>query len=251
MSVILSVVSGKGGVGKSLLAVNLAEVWAAEGKTVALLDADAGQTACATLMNETPRASADEAGRDPRGAWHPCASGVTLVQMSGDSASGERENQRVLAILDAQLNALSDAHDVVLIDAPAGVDAVVQWTLGQADLAALVVADEPTSVADAYRLVKRVWQRDPAYRFGTVVNFAETEAHGRDVWHRFSLITRRFTGNGPFYLGSVPFSTDVRRSVTAQSPFVRHHPVLAACVRAIAEAANKQAEHARHGLSLQ
>lgn len=251
MQSIISIVSGKGGVGKSVLAVNLAETLVASGRAVALVDADLGQTACATLLNETPRRSASEAHEDPRSCWHPCGSGLTLVQGVTDPPDSDGTRRAALQALDAQVDALAEVHDVVLIDAPAGADDTVLWTLKRADVAALVIADEPTSIADAYRLAKRVWQSNPAFPFGTVVNFAETDAHGRDVWNRFGLITRRFMGNGSFYLGSVPFSTDVRRSVAAQRPFVRDHEGLSATLGAIATAAESYAHHARQGLSLQ
>jgi flagellar biosynthesis protein FlhG len=250
MAIIISIVSGKGGVGKSVIAVNLAEVMAADGRAVALIDADLGQTACATLLNETPAMSADEAPKDRRACWHACASGVTLVQGSGEPVPHDAGRRLVLRALDLQIEALEEVHDVILIDAPAGVEDVARWAMNRADLTALVLVDEPTSVADAYRLVKAAWQADPGRSVGTVVNFAETDAHGRDVWHRFGLITRRFTGNGSFYLGSVPFSTDVRRSVARQTPFAREHDGLAASLRAIAAAAQSHAEHARHGISL-
>ncbi|HEX7069262.1 MAG TPA: P-loop NTPase [Rhodothermales bacterium] len=251
MALILSIVSGKGGVGKSVIAVNLAEVLAADGRTVALVDADLGQTACATLLNESPATSADFAPKDRRACWHACSSGVTLVQGAAEPPPHDAGRRLVLRALDVQIEALEEVHDFILIDAPAGAEDVARWAMERADLSVLVLVDEPTSVADAYRLVKAAWHADAGHAIGTVVNFAETEAHGRDVWHRFGLITRRFTGNGSFYLGSVPFSTDVRRSVARQVPFVREHESLAGSLRAIAAAAESHAEHARHGISLQ
>lgn len=250
MADIISIVSGKGGVGKSVIAVNLSEAFARLGRAVALVDVDMGQSACATLLNESPRTSAVDCEHDPEAAWHPCPTGVTLVQAAAEPPLPEADRRDILRIMDAQILRLAEVHDFIVIDAPAGIDETVQWSIEWADLSALVLADEPTSVADAYRLVKNAWQADMTRRFGTIVNFAETEAHGRDVWNRFGLITRRFTGNGSFYLGSVPFSTDVRRSVARQMPFIRESGSLADTMHAIASAAESQAMHARHGVSL-
>ncbi len=250
MPCVISIVSGKGGVGKSVIAVNLAEALAADGRSVALLDADLGQPSCATLLNEHPPASIVNA-RGLREAWHACGSGATLVQAADEPVESAADRHAVLQVLDLQAEALENEHEILIIDAPAGADEVVRWAINRANLSVLVLVDEPTAAADAYRLVKSLWQVDPGYRFGTIVNFAETDAHGRDVWNRFSLITRRFTGNGSFYLGSVPFSTEIRRSVSRQAPFVRHDQALCTALLSIATAAEARAVEARHGVSLQ
>lgn len=250
---IVALVSGKGGVGKSLLSVNLAEALAQQGVSVALLDADVGQTACATLMNESPgnplMGSDLDGSPDLRSFWHPCASGVTLVQASVDPIGDEASQLVLYRLMDAQLSELRKAHDLVLIDAPAGVDGPVRWSLDRADMAVLLLVDEPTSVADAYRLVKSVWEQDPLYPMGAVTNFAETDAHGRDVLYRFGTVTQRFTGNAPFYLGWVPFSVVVRQSVVRQRPFVRDHQDLAAPVREVATRLIERSIAAAAGIS--
>lgn len=246
---VISIVSGKGGVGKSILAVNLAEALAASGRTVALLDADAGQTACAALMNESPPRVAG-AGVGRRGSVvHACSSGVSLVQPAVDSADDAASERGLLAALDRQVDELVEYHEVVLIDSPAGIGERVRWCIRRSHVSVLLITDEPTSVADAYRLAKSIWIDDPGFPFGAVVNFAEDDAHGRDVWHRFSLITRRFTGNGPFYLGWVPFSTDIRRSVSVQRPFVREHEMLARHVSDLAERLTERARLAARGVT--
>lgn len=246
MASTISIVSGKGGVGKSVIAVNLAEALALSGRRVALVDADLGQTACATLLNENPGASTGS----PL-AWHTCDSGLTLVQGADEPLENESQRRDALHSLQDQLGALRSTHELVVIDAPAGTDGAVRWAVEASDLTALILVDEPTAIADAYRLIKTAWQADPGRRFGAIVNLAETDAHGRDVWNRFSLITRRFTGNGSFYLGSVPFSTEIRRSVSSQSPFVRSNESLLESLLVIASNAESRAVEARHGVSLQ
>ncbi|MEM1042253.1 MAG: AAA family ATPase [Bacteroidota bacterium] len=219
----IAIVSGKGGVGKSVVAVNLAETLAETGARVALVDVDFGQGACAVLVNETPASTVYEWSKRRGPVADLClrtAAGVTLVQ----GAAGPlplRETASLLADLDRVVTALRANHDYVLLDAPAGLDGPVRWALDAADLGLLVLAGEPTAVADAYRLARLVWESDPGYALCAVVNLADTEDDARSVSERFGAITERFTGRCPDYLGWVPYAAEMRRAVRAQTPAVR------------------------------
>ncbi|GIV59802.1 MAG: flagellar biosynthesis protein [Rhodothermaceae bacterium] len=221
---ILAFVSGKGGVGKSVLAVNLAETLCRQGHRVALLDVDLGQGACAVLLNETPVASVLDAVRGKARlieTLHETTGGFTLVQAVAEAAGADGLEHKLFRELDTLLGDLRRTHDVILLDAPAGVDGAVRWALDRADLGLLVLVGEPTAIADAYRLAKFVWQNDPAYPLGALVNYAEDEADARSVAERFSRITAHFTGQETLYFGWVPFSAHIRRSVREQCPAVR------------------------------
>ena len=234
---ILAVVSGKGGVGKSTLAVNLAEALVGAGRTVALLDADLGQGSCATLMNEDPSASVVAAWRGATAmerAFHASASGVTLVH----GGSAPRPDDRPETLYDALDDALQTAarcHDVVLVDAPAGVGPTVLWALDRADAGVLVLVGEPAAVKGAYTLAKTVWQTDPAYPFLSVVNAADTDADAEQTATRFADLTRQFVGQAPSALGWVPYDARVRAAARAQEPAVRQSPGLRAALDGLAE----------------
>lgn len=223
-STTLAMASGKGGVGKSVIAANLAETLAAEGQRVALVDADFGQGACPVLLNEAPSAAVLDValGRcRPEHALYETAAGLTLVQAVAEPGQAEGHEAALYAALDDILDRLRRTHTHLLIDAPAGADGPVRWALDRADMGALVLVGEPTAVADAYRLAKLVWGRDPHYPLGGVVNFADDAADARSVAERFGAITRRFTGRAPHLLGWVPFAAAVRHSVRDQVPAVR------------------------------
>ncbi|RMF52611.1 MAG: MinD/ParA family protein [Bacteroidetes bacterium] len=221
---IVALTSGKGGVGKSLIAVNLAETLTRQGHRVALVDADLGQGDCAILLNETPRASVLDAVRGKAllvETLHETRSGFTLVQAVPEAGEADGLEGRLFEALDRLLSDLRRTHDVILVDAPAGADGAVRWALDRADLGILVLVGEPTAVADTYRLAKFVWMNDPAYPLGLVINYADDEADARDIAGRFAQITNHFTGQETLYLGWVPFSPEIRRSVIEQTPAVR------------------------------
>ncbi len=238
-STLIAIASGKGGAGKSVIAVNLAEVLSETGHTVALVDADFGQGACAILMNETPPHSTLDFARHTaqlHQVMHRTASGVTLVQGVAEPGQIEGREAECYASLDRVLDELRRTHNVILIDAPAGTDGPVRWALDRADMGMLVIAGEPTAIADTYRLCKLVWQAEPAYPFCTVVNFADTEEDACSVADRFGKITERFIGKIPEYLGWLPFSAQVRHSVMEQRPVVRQAGALRNHFGALAQA---------------
>ncbi len=226
-ALVLAVVSGKGGAGKSTVAVNLAEALADAGHRVALLDADLGQGSCATLLNESPAASvaAYASGAVALDAvFHPTAHGVTLV--AGGSAVPGSLADPLFDALDDVLGALVATHAVVLIDAPAGIGDAVCWALDRADAGLLVLVGEPTAVTGAYALVKTLCQTTPDYPFLAVVNAADTDADATQTAERFAELTMRFLGTAPSVLGWVPYSAHVRAAVRAQTPAVRLAPSL-------------------------
>ena len=235
-ALVLAVVSGKGGAGKSTVAVNLAETLAEGGHRVALVDADLGQGSCATLFNEAPAASvaAVASGALPvEAAFHTTARGVTLV--CGGTTAPEGLDDPLYEALDRTVAALAGSHHVVLIDAPAGVGPTVRWALDRADAGLLVLVGEPTAVTGAYALVKTVWQAVPEYPFLSVVNAADTDSDAAQTADRFADLTTRFLDAAPLPLGWLPYSAHVRAGAKAQTPAVRLSPALRAALGGIAE----------------
>jgi flagellar biosynthesis protein FlhG len=201
---VLAVVSGKGGVGKSIIATNLALTWANTGARVALVDADVGQSSCAFLLGQ---------GSEVRLVTAP----DHLVQ----------DPAKALAALDSQLATLKTTCDFVVVDAPAGIGHGVRWALDRADASLLVLVDEPTAAADAYSLCKMIWTLDPEYPLAGVVNMTDTEEEAAHVISRFSALTHHFLDRKILYGGWVPFSGEIRRSVRKQIPAVNTSSVVA------------------------
>ena len=220
----LAITSGKGGVGKSVVAVNMAEMLSEQGYRVALIDVDFGQGDCALLMNESPAATILEYTRltvVKDQIFHTTSQGVSLLEAVDTAGRLGNDLERLYATLDELIDELQLTYDFILLDTPAGTEGPVRWALDRADLGLLVLVGEPTAIADAYRLARMIWEIDPDYPLGSVVNFADTEAEARSVAERFGKVTGHFTGRVTRYMGWVPFSRQIRRSVNRQQPAVR------------------------------
>jgi flagellar biosynthesis protein FlhG len=230
----------------------MAETLVAMGHRVALIDVDLGQGACSLLLNETPRASVLEFAQHmalAEDVLHRTESGITLSQ--GVADAGKVSDPTLLfSALDELLVTLRKTHDYILLDTPAGTEGAVRWALDRADLGILVLVGEPTAISDAYRLTRMIWDLDPEYPMGAVVNFADTEAEARSVVDRFGKVTEYFTGKVTKYLGWVPFSAQIRRSVQNQRPAVQEAGPVKNAFQSMAENFTKEPLFAPGILSL-
>ena len=220
----LAITSGKGGVGKSIVAINMAETLCALGYQVALIDLDFGQSNCSVLLNEHPEASLFDVANHTAlkdQAIHRTSNGITLVQGASQSVVQSSNIRTLLHTTDKLIQSLSINHEYIILDTPAGTAETVRWALDRASMGILVLVGEPTAIADAYQLVRMVWELDPHYPIKTVVNFADTEAEAHSVADRFGKVTTHFTGNAAKHIGWVPFSSLIRKSVNDQYPAVR------------------------------
>jgi len=183
---VLAVVSGKGGVGKTSLAVNLAIGLAAAGRRILLLDADIGLANVDLLLGQRPRGHlghvltgrmtlADVVQEGPAGiAWIPGAS-----QMPALARIGQKRRDAVLE----GLSDLETQHDLIVLDAPAGIGPGVLALARQADELVLVTTPEPTSIVDAYALLKAAAASGApgAPGLGQIRLVVNMVAHRRDV----------------------------------------------------------------------
>lgn len=223
-SFIVAIASGKGGVGKSVVTVNLAESLVKMGHSVALVDADLGLSNCAALVNENAPGTVVDVMRgksDISDIIVQTKGGYTMVT-GADEPDAEHLDWSVLyPKLDQVLRMLRKDHDFILVDTPAGASDLSFWALDRADMGILIVVGEPTAISDVYRFCKFVLEIDPTYPFAALVNFAENEEDARNVLNRFNTIVNHFMKREFPYLGFLPMDDMVRKSVSDQIPFVR------------------------------
>ena len=243
---LLAITSGKGGVGKSNIAVNLAVQLSAMGRRTALLDADLGLANADVLCGLSPVATLAHvvAGRRtledlqlkaPGGfTLIPGASGLT--QMAG---LAEHERARLLALL----RRLTSDHDLLIVDTGAGIGPNVMSFLMAADELLVVTTPEPTAITDAYAVIKAVARRRSELPVGLLVNMARDRREGRAVYERVAQVCRRFIGFVPRDAGHIVMDAKVGQAVRRRRPFVIDAPNSAAglCLKVLAHKIDKQA----------
>lgn len=222
----LAVASGKGGVGKTFVAANLAVLAAQEGRRVLLIDGDLGlanvdialgvrarHTIVEVLRGEV--SLADALVRGPAGI-HLLAAGSGaewLAQLDGEGGD----------LLRSELDRLAEPFDLVIVDCAAGIGRNVRFFARAAGRVVLTLTPEPTALADAYALTKGLVS-DGVSDIRVVVNQALSPSDARDAFGRLRVVTARFLTHELTFLGGIPRDEDVRRSIRARQPLVSFSP---------------------------
>jgi len=237
---VICVSSGKGGVGKTSITVNLAVALAQAGRRVLLVDGDLGlanvDIALGLSVTHTVRETVEE-GRaltdilvsiEPNFFVLPASSGVP------EMASLSEEEQAFLT------NALEDImgdFDYVLIDCAAGIGESVLWFNRWADHSAVILAPDPTSMTDAYALIKVMAAQFSRREFYLIVNNVKTQKEGRELFASMGAVLKNFLQIEPELIGMLPSDPVVSKGIRAQRPFLLNAPEAKAskAVRALAQ----------------
>jgi flagellar biosynthesis protein FlhG len=224
---VIAVASGKGGVGKTNVSVNLSVALANRGKEVMLLDADLAMANVDVLLGLQPRAdlssvldgslSLEEIVMEGPSGVHivPASSGVARLAALGPSEH---------AGLIRAFSELPHALDVMVVDIAAGVsDSVISFSRAAHDVV-VVVCDEPASITDAYALVKVLSREHGLGRFQILANMVRSEAEGQALYRKISTVCERFLDVTLRYMGSVPQDEYLRKAVQKQNAVVAAYP---------------------------
>ncbi len=237
---VMSFTSGKGGVGKTHMVVNLAYALRCLGARVMILDADLGLANVDVLLGLAPRFNiqhvlagqktlAEVLVEGPAGMLIlPASSGVQdLVDLT--------EGQRLQLL--AELDALETQLDFLLVDTGAGISANVMYFNMAAQDIVVVVTPEPTSMTDAYALMKILSTKYAEKNFKVVLNAVANAAEAKDVFRRLSTVAERFLNISLDYFGFVVYDTAFSQAVRQQKPLMGLYPVsvAAGCFRNLAQ----------------
>jgi flagellar biosynthesis protein FlhG len=221
MATSIAICSGKGGVGKSNVTVNLAMVYQSLGKRVAILDADFGMANTHILMGVNPEffisevisgeKTISEIGcKGPNGV-NIYSGGSGLLDMLNLDQSKRFQTIRLM-------DEIEDQIDVLLIDVPAGASDNSVSFVSAADSAVVVLVGEPTSFLDAYSFIKACHLEMEMVNFTIVVNMANSATEAKRHFDRFNEIAMQFLDVRLRFGGHIPMSQRIRKAVVSRKP---------------------------------
>ncbi|MCF8466051.1 MAG: MinD/ParA family protein [Sneathiella sp.] len=225
---VITIASGKGGVGKTVLAVSLSQSLAKAGKKVLLFDGDVGLANVDIqlgIMPEKDLATVVTGEMPLKDVIFSCAEGGfdLIAGRSGSGSLGTMSISQLKKIRD-DLSGLSDSYDFIILDLGAGIDEAVR-TLSSGNGPKLVVTTgDPTSLTDAYAYIKVTAQHAPDADLRVLVNMAKTEAEGRKIHDKLLNACRNFLKIEPPLAGIIEQDEKVASAIRAQSGLLTRYP---------------------------
>ncbi len=219
----LAITGGKGGVGKTSLSVNISILLAKLGIRPLLVDCDLGLANADVLLGINPTntlfevimggAPLDEAiiETNYKTGFIPAASGrEELTHLS----------HQQFAHLIQQIHQAGSLYDLIMFDTMAGISQEVITFLRCSKLVLNVITPDPTSLTDAYALIKVLHAQDPNKDIQIIVNMAASASEGEAVFKKINTVTTTYLGKKLSYLGHIPRDIQVTESIRSRKPFV-------------------------------
>lgn len=231
MARVLTVTSGKGGVGKSNTAINLAIQFRKQGQRVIILDADFGLANIEIMFGTVPKHNLCDLiyqGKSIREiiTWGPMDVGF----VSGGSGIVGMSNlsRDYLAYIIKNLTELDAIADIIIVDTGAGIaDAVLEFLVASGEIL-LITTPEPTSITDSYSLLKALNRHPRFSREHTLVkmiaNRVEEDEEGEIVFNKLNAVVSRYLNMSFSYLGAVPQDSRLAKAVMQQVPVSQQNP---------------------------
>lgn len=238
---LIAIASGKGGVGKTWFAITLAQALARAGRRVLVFDGDLGLANIDVQLGLVP---IHDLGGVLNGTV-TLAQAVVRHEQGGFDVLAGRSGSGALAaldptLLDRALTGLRDAaqaYDIVLLDLGAGVERAVRRMAERADLLLVVATDEPTSLTDAYAVLKLFYADRPDGEARLIINQAATRAAGERTHAALSRACVNFLRREPPLAGIIRRDDRVRDAIRRQTPLLTRHPACSAAIDVEAAAA--------------
>ena len=224
---VVAVTGGKGGVGKTNVAVNLAVVLSKLDNDVVLFDADLGLANVDLIMGlsiEHTLADVVSGQKSMRDIIVNDETGVRVVPAASGIAEMVDLSPENRALLIRSLSDQLVTPDVMIVDTGAGIDQTVQTFVAACQIPVLVVCDEPASLTDCYALIKVLRLSKNIKQFNVLVNQVDSQYQGRNLFERLSSVASKHLDVELSYLGSVPVDPYLKRAVQERRPLVSAYP---------------------------
>ncbi|MCF2950202.1 MinD/ParA family protein [Paraglaciecola aquimarina] len=241
---VIAVTGGKGGVGKTNVTLNTAISLAQQGKRVMVLDADLGLANVDVLLGlrvekNLSHVLSGECTLDEVLVEGPY--GIKIAPATSGTQSMTELTPTEHAGLIRAFSELQSQIDILIVDTAAGIsDMVLSFSKASQDIL-MVVCDEPTSLTDAYALIKILNKNHGIFRFKIVANMVRSMREGDELFSKLTKVTNRFLDVALELVAVIPFDENVRKSVRKQKAIVDAYPTSPAAM-AIRRLAKKAIE---------
>ncbi len=224
---VIAVTSGKGGVGKTNLSVNLGVALSQMGRRVALLDADMGLANVDILLGLSPTYNLSHVLQGEKSLQDIMLTGPAGLKVipasSGVQQMAELSNIEQAAVIRA-FSEIDQSLDVLIVDTAAGISSsVVNFARASQEII-VVVCDEPTSLTDAYAYIKLLNRDYGLNKFHIIANMVQSVQQGQQLFNKLCMVTEKYLDVTLRYTGAVPFDEYLRKSVQKQTPVLEAFP---------------------------
>jgi len=241
---VIAVTSGKGGVGKTTVSINLAMAMASLGRAVLLLDADLGLANVDVMLGLKPEKNLShviDGACALEDILLPGPGGIKIIPASSGIQRMTELSVREHAGLVNAFSELAGPMDVLIIDTPAGISESVIRFCAAAQEVVVVVCNEPASITDAYAMIKILHQEHRISRFRVLVNMTHGEREGQYLFDKLDKVTQRFLDVSLDLIGAIPYDVQVRTTALQQRALLEAGPAspAAKALRGIASRINQ------------
>ena len=228
---VITVTSGKGGVGKSSIAINLAMQFRKKGKSVIIFDADFGLANIEVMFGAIPKYNLADMifrGKSFKDIIVEGPDGIGFISGgSGINGLGNMNREQVQYLV-YKLKELETLADVIIIDTGAGIsDSVLEFVSSSGEVV-LVTTPEPTSITDSYALLKALNARESfdkeICKIKVVANRVANYEEGKNLFGKLEVVVSKFLQLDMKFLGCVPFDMNMSKSVMQQKPISMAYP---------------------------
>jgi flagellar biosynthesis protein FlhG len=238
--IVISITSGKGGVGKTNIAANLAYILAKMKMRILMLDADCGLANIDLILGLTPSYNLHHVLKGEKTLRETIIDGPGGIKIL-PASSGIQEmatlSMEQKLFLQDEFKALQSPPDILLIDTSAGISENVMYFNMVATQTIVVVTPEPTSLTDAYALIKILYRRHAKKRFSLLVNMVESQEEAKEVYLRLAHATNHFLNLAIEHLGYVLYDENMPKAVKQQRLLAELYPASTSvqCLRHVAD----------------